>query len=376
MKKISKNPLFRPTGLNSSFHGAGGSFQDYTALVSNIIQLGRADLNDENRNQIVNANSPYEYRPAKTTKKGILLIHGLYDSPYSLRPIGKFFQNNNFLVRSILLPGNGTIPGDLTHIKYQEWIKATEYGVKSFSKQVNELYLLGFSLGGTLAIHAALNHPNLITKLILLAPALKPRRKEASFLIRLYQLISHFNAKFLWYQTVKQTSFARYECYPVNAAFQASLLMKKTQQFSRDKTLAMPIFMVLSSDDESIDVDTDINFFLKQNNPKNQLLIYTSNGQRKEHPQIIYRNSTFPNERILDLSHTSLVSPPEDLHYGKEGQFKDFQHYGYDLTKHPGEVYFGSILKKNLKKYVVQRLSFNPDFTGMLDFLNKFISTN
>lgn len=374
MEKISFNSAtFKPSGLNTTFHGGGGSFQDYITHVQNFIRLARIDLTPENSNQIINANSPFEFRPKNPTKNGILLIHGLYDSPYSLRAIGRYFCERGFLVRSVLLPGNGTVPGDLTHVHYQDWIKATQYGVDSFRNEVEEVYLLGFSLGGALAIHYAILHPNSIKKLFLFAPALKSRRIEAGFLIRVYQLLSYVDKSYCWYQVVKQSSYARYECYPTNAAYQAYELMKETRKLTLKNTLEMPIFMALSADDESIDVKTVLDFFRAQKNPDNTLLLYTNAETDAKESKIIYRKSAFPHERIIDLAHTSLINPPEDVHYGKNGEFKDFQHYSNDLTKNPGEIYFGSILKKNLKKYVIQRLSFNPDFPEMLKIINNFL---
>ena len=91
--KISQNPkLFRNSCVNTSFHGAGGSFQDYTQNAANIVALGRIDLNKDNANKIIGANSPFELRPTLPTKKGILLIHGLFDSPSTLRDIGESFS--------------------------------------------------------------------------------------------------------------------------------------------------------------------------------------------------------------------------------------------------------------------------------------------
>ena len=86
--------------------------------------------------KIVDGNAPFELKPpagcpsghGKPYRRGILLTHGLTDSPYSMRALGSFFQKNCFRVMAILLPGHGTQPGDLLDIHWQEWAKAEAYG--------------------------------------------------------------------------------------------------------------------------------------------------------------------------------------------------------------------------------------------------------
>lgn len=57
-----------------------------------------------------NFNRSYELRP-EDIKGGVLLLHGLTDSLYSLRHIGEMFARQGFYVLSLRMPGHGTIPG-------------------------------------------------------------------------------------------------------------------------------------------------------------------------------------------------------------------------------------------------------------------------
>jgi esterase/lipase len=56
----------------------------------------------------------------------------------------------------LLLPGHGTIPGDLLSVHYQDWIRASEFGISQLSKNAREIYLGGHSLGGAIAIYETL----------------------------------------------------------------------------------------------------------------------------------------------------------------------------------------------------------------------------
>ena len=93
---------------------------------------------------------------ANSKRTGALLIHGLTDTPYLMRDIGNSIIKNNdcMLIRSIVLPGHATVPGDLLDVKYSDWIDATNYGVKSFSDSgIDNIFIAGFSTGGALALN-------------------------------------------------------------------------------------------------------------------------------------------------------------------------------------------------------------------------------
>jgi hypothetical protein len=153
-------PRLQESGLNSRFaFSRDVPFDEYIRQSERMIEKARVDINEINRDVILNANRPFELKPDESRfprnregryEKGILLIHGLSDSPYFLQPIARILRERGFLVRSILLPGHGTVPGDLLSVSYQEWIRATEYGVDQMKQQVEKLYLGGFSTGGAL----------------------------------------------------------------------------------------------------------------------------------------------------------------------------------------------------------------------------------
>jgi esterase/lipase len=365
------NPhLFLPSGLNSTFHGANGSFQDYIQEMQNLIKVGRVDLNTTFANKIIEMNSPFEYRPQKPYQKGVLLIHGLFDSPFTMRDIGKTFLSQNFLVRSILLPGHGTVPGDLLNMHYTEWLKAVEYGVKGLSQEVEDVYLLGFSTGGSLAIIHALQNPQ-IKGLILIAPAIKPKPLSAYFIL-LLPLLARLYPPALWYQKRPSKSCVKYESFPSNAPIQTWLLMIEIMLANlKMHRLIMPLLIIASEDDEVISAQGSLHFFIKQKNPKNQFLLYTNSEKKIDDKRVIQRKSAYPEQKILNFAHISLPFAPNNIHFGKNGEYQDFMHYHNNPP--PGEIYLGADSKENLKNHVIQRLSYNPDFDGMMQYINQFI---
>ncbi len=57
-------------------------------------------------------------------KGGVLLIHGLSDSPYSMRSLAKLFQSLGFWVVGLRLPGHGAAPSGLVTSTWQDFIAA------------------------------------------------------------------------------------------------------------------------------------------------------------------------------------------------------------------------------------------------------------
>ena len=67
-----------------------------------------------------NWNRSFEFS-SNNPRGGVLLIHGLSDSPYSMRSLAKLFQSMGFWVIGLRLPGHGTAPSGLTDITWKDF---------------------------------------------------------------------------------------------------------------------------------------------------------------------------------------------------------------------------------------------------------------
>lgn len=91
----------------------------------NIVSAAEASRYGEN------GNASFEDKPSDgPLRGGVLLIHGLSDSPYHMRALARIFAEQGFHVIALRLPGHGTIPGALTKVKWQDWYRAVKAGVK------------------------------------------------------------------------------------------------------------------------------------------------------------------------------------------------------------------------------------------------------
>lgn len=375
-----------PSGLNSTLaFDTGQPFSAYIDHYRTIILASRTDLDGPEREAALAANLPFEMKPEQPTfppgadgryHKGIILIHGLSDSPYLMKALGEHFWSRGFLVRAILLPGHGTRPGDLTKVTEEDWRRALEYAAQDTGRRVEHLYLAGFSAGGTLAVDYAMAHPDSLAALFLFSPCLQVKSSGA----RWAGLFSLFRT---WLEINNDRDYAKYESFPINAAVQIVALTDRigATAVQDQPGLALPVFMALSREDETVDSAFSLAFFQKHLvNPASRLLLYS--GERTPpafpDPRITTVSSFLPGRKILGMSHLALTLPAEDPHYGIQGDYRSCLHYPSDSVEFAdcaagSANWLGERTPANLKTGRLQRLTWNPRYTLQSDELDRFI---
>jgi esterase/lipase len=100
---------------------------------------------------------------------GCLFLHGFTGSPDEVEPLARYLQERTDWKLSVpTLPGHGE-PGSLKGIHYQEWIDCAEGELRTLIDTCDEVYVIGFSMGGLIASFLAAHYP--VDKLILLSAA-------------------------------------------------------------------------------------------------------------------------------------------------------------------------------------------------------------
>ncbi len=75
-------------------------------------------------------NRSFVLLPEGTPRGAAVLLHGLTDSPYSVRYLAKAYQQQGFVAVVPRLPGHGTAPGSLTAVDWQQWMATTRLAVR------------------------------------------------------------------------------------------------------------------------------------------------------------------------------------------------------------------------------------------------------
>jgi pimeloyl-ACP methyl ester carboxylesterase len=107
-------------------------------------------------------------------QKAIVLIHGLTDSPFFMRELGRYFHENlGYDVYLPLLQGHGlNDPNGMAGVALAEWKKNVRFAIDAASLDGARVSIGGLSLGGILSLHMAWTEPAVTGDLYLFAAAL------------------------------------------------------------------------------------------------------------------------------------------------------------------------------------------------------------
>jgi len=379
----------QPSGLNTRFNVSQLTFADYVARTRDMLTKAHAKAHAANLEKIIDGNAPFELRPVagdlagreKTFRRGVLLTHGLTDSPYFMRHLAEFFRQNGFRVMAILLPGHGTQPGDLLDAHWQEWAEAVAYGTDRLAEEVDEVYLAGLSAGAALSIHQSLRDDR-VRGLFLFAPALKvsPRAKWAN----LHKLYSWLIPSAKWVDIKPDRDIYKYESFPKNAAAQMHALTGNLRAQLQTHEMSIPVFAVASEDDVTVDTSATLEFMAHAQHPSNRLVLYSTEPEKfppgipAERLELV--NSAMPEQKILSSAHTAIVLPADDRYYGAAGEYANCVHYyPGDMEKytacikHPEQALQGEVTEQNLDSGILRRLMYNPNFAALEVSMQQFI---
>ncbi|WP_420065254.1 alpha/beta hydrolase [Pectobacterium colocasium] len=291
------------------------SFERYQQDTTRWVEQHRAFQSTDKQLEL-RWNTPNETRPAGQPHKAILLVHGLGDSPGSFIDVTPQLVEQGFLVRTVLLPGHGTRPSDLLHVTVDDWRKVVAEQAAILSKEVDEVYLGGFSTGGNLVLEYALQHPE-IKGLVLFSPAIKSNEK--------YDFMTPMLSVFTdWLMPARpgypEQLATRYMRVPTNGFAQYYYSSSGVRSELAKKPYDKPVLIVLAEHDSVVDTAYIVDAFDKQfTHPSSRLIWYGDRPAGVHSSRVLVRTGSLPEWRISQFSHMSLLFSPENKEYGKAG---------------------------------------------------------
>ena len=173
-----------------------------------------------------------------------LLVHGLTDSPYSMRAMARSLHARGFDVTVLRLPGHGTLPSMMTAMSAHDWTAAVRIAARDVAARVapgQPFYVGGYSSGGTLVLQyaldalqdAALRRPD---RVLLVSPAIELTRVAA-----LAEVIDIFTVvplpvldKARWQAIAPEFDPYKFNSFPVNASRQINRATRALQSSLED----------------------------------------------------------------------------------------------------------------------------------------------
>ena len=269
--------VWHDAGLDAEFTTKSPvkDFSEYVQLEEKLFQQLEenvyAQVEPEDRNQLNRFNHGSMSDPTRweqdwnrtfelsheSPKAGVLLLHGMSDSPYSLHNIGLSLHEAGAAVIGLRVPGHGTAPSGLVKMQWQDMTAAVKLAMKHLHEQTRDqpLYIVGYSNGSALAVYyglTTLDDAQLpkADGLVLVSPAIGVT-KLAPFAVwqaRLGHLLGldklAWNSLGLEYDPFKYNSFA------VNAGDQIYRLTSEIQNLlskNQDRLLQMPPILAFQS---------------------------------------------------------------------------------------------------------------------------------
>ncbi|MGM0633206.1 MAG: alpha/beta hydrolase [Pseudomonadota bacterium] len=340
---------------------------------------------------VVDMRAPREHAPSPACdpgrdSTGILLVHGLSDSPYTLRGVAGSLSDVYpcALIRNILLPGHGTVPGDLRSVDRNELRAAVDHATNDMLRTVDTLYLIGYSTGAALVLEQAdrRRDDDRLAGLVLLSPALD----LGNPLDWLTPWLRHVRP---WLSLEEDRDAAKYESFPLNAVAEAYLMLRELGPF-RISPLQIPVFMVSTADDITVDPRAALHFFCEQvAAPRRTMIWYRAEATAETPPLqcrgLRIRESATPELRVVTHSHVGITLPPDDPHYGVDGRYRHCLRYRPDPTlfrqcrEDDAATVYGEPARlleegQHFRGQLVRRTTFNPDHREMMEALHCFLT--
>ena len=201
-------------------------------------------------------NRSFILEPGGEPAGAVVLLHGLTNSPFSLRHVAELYRAHGFVAVGVRLPGHGTVPGGLTEVEWQDWMAATRLAVREGRRRAGAgkpLQIVGYSNGGALALKYALDalgddRLQRADRLVLISPMIGITGfARFAGLASLPAHLPRF-AKAAWLDVLPEFNPFKYNSFPVNAAVQSHRLTQVLQDeiasAARDGKLARLPFVL------------------------------------------------------------------------------------------------------------------------------------
>jgi len=222
---------------------------------------------------------------------GVLLLHGMSDSPYSLRALGESLKARGYWVIGLRLPGHGTAPSGLLRVRWQDMAGAVQLAARHLAERVGSapLHIVGYSNGAPLALNYTLDAldsdaERVPASLVLLSPAigLGTGAGLASWMRALANVPGL--GRWVWLDVQPEFDPYKYNSFATNAGAQVFAITQRIAERVAARaatdadTVLPPVLVFKSTVDDTVSTQAVVDNLLGRLRPaRHELVLYDIN---------------------------------------------------------------------------------------------------
>ena len=164
---------------------------------------------------LVPGTEPYHHEGGPV---GALLIHGFTGSPMAMRAWGQRLAAEGLTVSVPRLPGHGTTWQEMNKTGWEDWYAEVQRAFDALLERCEQVFVMGLSMGGSLALRLAEDRGDQVAGLVLVNPAVHSERPDRHLLPFIYRFVPAFPGIKNDIATPGQDELA-YDKIPLRAAY-------------------------------------------------------------------------------------------------------------------------------------------------------------
>lgn len=218
--------------------------------------------------------------PAGESRGSVLLLHGMSDSPYSLRALGLRLQAEGYRCLALRLPGHGTIPAGMLDLDWREMARVVALGMQHLidTSPESSIHIIGYSTGAALAVNYALENPagpGSPDSLVLISPAIAISPAAGFAVIKRWASALPGMSGLAWLQVEPEFDPYKYNSFATNAAEQVHRLTRAVSQRINegDGVVLPPTIVFKSTVDATVSTEAVVDGLLLKVQPGDHELV-------------------------------------------------------------------------------------------------------
>lgn len=123
-----------------------------------------SEFGENTVNQVLAGAEPFRYDGDATA---VLVLHGFTGTTQSVRYVSEELNRRfGFTILGPRLKGHGTSLDDMATTDYLDWLESAEGGLHELAKINGRVFIVGLSMGGTIALNLAARFPTIVAGVV------------------------------------------------------------------------------------------------------------------------------------------------------------------------------------------------------------------